>query len=362
MIYSKLMVNLDSLEEIKKIDKQNVLGSISELPNQIKHAWEDANKVSIPEDYKNISNVVMCGMGGSGLGARLIESLYSDSLNKPLVRVNGYNIPAFCDSSSLVFCSSYSGTTEETVNNVRQAIDKKCKWLAIGTGGTLLEFAKKNNVPYYKINPIHNPSNQPRMAIGYSVIGQLVLSFKTGLLVIEKSEVEKAYQSMIYTQKNVNVEVLSKENEAKKLSAKLHNKIILFISGEHLYGAVHTLNNQLNENSKNLSFDFQIPELNHHLMEGLKYPTSNKKNVSVMFINSDLYSSKIKKRLSITKEVIKKNNISYSEYMIKAKDKLSQVFEYIQFGAYVNFYLAMLYGQDPAPIPWVDYFKNKLDE
>ena len=34
--------------------------------------------------------------------------------------------------------------------------------------------------------------------------------------------------------------------------------------------------------------------------------------------------------------------------------------EIIQLGAYTNFYLAMLNGINPAPIPWVDYFKEQL--
>ena len=68
----------------------------------------------------------------------------------------------------------------------------------------------------------------------------------------------------------------------------------------------------------------------------------------------------IKKRIKITMEVVEKNNIEYFEYKVNSGTKLSQAFELIQFGAFVNFYLAMLYDQNPAPIPWVDFFKEKL--
>lgn len=71
---------------------------------------------------------------------------------------------------------------------------------------------------------------------------------------------------------------------------------------------------------------------------------------------------RIKQRLEITKDVVDKNNIKSYTFKLKAPSKLSQVFELIQFGSFVNFYLAMLYNQDPAPIPWVDYFKEKLKE
>jgi hypothetical protein len=95
-------------------------------------------------------------------------------------------------------------------------------------------------------------------------------------------------------------------------------------------------------------------------MEGLKYPTENKNNLIMIFINSDLYSDKIRKRFAITKDVAEKNGIMVNEIKLGSKNNLSQVFELIQLGAYSNFYLSILEDQDPAPIPWVDYFKVEL--
>ena len=175
-------MDLNSIEEIKKIDKQNVLGSIEALPNQCLHAWEDTSKVKIPENYKEVENLVMCGMGGSGLAGCIVESVFSGSLRIPIVRVNDYNLPGFANNKSLVVCSSYSGNTEEAISNANEAINRKAKWMAIGTGGELEKLARSNNVPFNKIEPQHNPSNQPRMAIGYSLTGQLSLVSKTGLI------------------------------------------------------------------------------------------------------------------------------------------------------------------------------------
>ena len=78
-------------EEIAKIDLGNVLGSVEALPDQCLDAWDKAQNISVPDSYKDIDNVIMCGMGGSGLGARVIESVYSEELKVPLTRVNGYN-------------------------------------------------------------------------------------------------------------------------------------------------------------------------------------------------------------------------------------------------------------------------------
>ncbi len=346
------MIDLDSIEQIKQLDKSNVGGSIDALPDQCLHAWDEASKVQVPESYKNFDNVVMTGMGGSGLGARVIESVFGKEINKPLIRVNDYGLPKFVSQESLVICSSYSGNTEETLSGVEEAISRNTKWMAIGAGGKLIEKAQQNNVPYYQIVPTFNPSNQPRMAIGYSVVGQLVLASKVGLINVQKQDIEQAVETMRATQ--------NKKSEAKQLAKTMFDRNIFFISAEHLTGATHTINNQLNENAKVFSADFVLSELNHHLLEGLKNPAKNNQNLFLFFAESDLYSDNLKKRVEITKDVVTKNNIELYSFKPTSSSKLSQAFELIQFGAYVDYYLALLYGVDPAPIPWVDYFKEKL--
>ena len=66
--------------------------------------------------------------------------------------------------------------------------------------------------------------------------------------------------------------------------------------------------------------------------------------------------------MQITQEVVTKQDIKNYDWKAKSKEPLSQVFEFIQFGAFVNFYMGMLYGIDPAPIPWVDYLKKSLGQ
>lgn len=349
-------------DSLSVFDKENVYGSVEELSKQVSDAYNQTLKISIPDEYSDVDNIVMCGMGGSGLGARVIESLYVRNIKVPLVRVNDYNLPGFVNERSLVFCSSYSGETEETLENVKQAISKKAKWIAIGKGGTLIDLAKSNNAPYYMIDPKYNPSNQPRMAVGYSIIGQLILASKTGIINFQEEEMGFGIKAMEDVINENSLDVSEDMNEAIKLSEKIQNKVVLFVASEHLIGAMHVVNNQFNENAKNLTADYFIPELNHHLMEGLKNPKENKNNIFVIFFDSNLYSKRIQQRMSITKDVVSQNGIQNYTYIAKSKTPFSQVFETIQFGSYSNFYLTMRYGQDPAPIPWVDYFKNKLGQ
>ena len=158
----------------------------------------------------------MCGMGGSGLGARIIDSVYSESLNMPLVRINDYHLPGFADEKTLLICSSYSGETEESIACFDEGIEKDCKLMAIAAGGSLIDQAKRHKVPFYQIDPKYNPSKQPRMAIGYSIIGQLLLASKAGLFKLEKEDVLTMIDSMKSVQNGCKVDIEIDKIPAKK--------------------------------------------------------------------------------------------------------------------------------------------------
>jgi glucose/mannose-6-phosphate isomerase len=157
-------------------------------------------------------------------------------------------------------------------------------------------------------------------------------------------------------------QVKTSANPAKKLALKFHQKEVVFVASQHLLGAGHTVKNQMNENAKNLSHRHDVPELNHHLMEGLRFPDVNRQDLVFFFIDSSLYPKRIQQRMQITQTVVKKNKVKTAAWQANSRDELSQTFELVQFGGFVNFYLAMLNGLNPSAIPWVDYFKTELGQ
>src|SRR5258708_64876 len=106
---------------------------------------------------------------------------------------------------------------------------------------------------------------------------------------------------------------------------------------------------------------FEISELNHHLMEGLKYPAKSKEILHFLFIRSKNYYERILKRYPITEDVIKQNGFIFDSYETQSQKRNEEVFEILVLGSYISFYMAILHGIDPSPIPWVDYFKKKME-
>ncbi|PJA92304.1 bifunctional phosphoglucose/phosphomannose isomerase, partial [Candidatus Kuenenbacteria bacterium CG_4_9_14_3_um_filter_39_14] len=103
---------LDNFAEIKKLDSSNMLVSIDLLSKQIEQAWVEVKQVDIPADYKKVKKVVVNGMGGSGLGTHIIQSIYFKKLKIPLGNIHSYDLPGMVDKDTLYILSSYSGNTE----------------------------------------------------------------------------------------------------------------------------------------------------------------------------------------------------------------------------------------------------------
>ena len=353
---------LDEEEKIRELDKGNILGSIRDLPEQVKQVWEEINKVKLPEDYKRTDNVVICGMGGSALGGRIVDCLFTDSLRGSIEVFTGYNVPDYVGPETLLILCSYSGNTQETLQSAKEARKRNACSFILASGGKLAEFASKEKLPAYIYNPVHNPSAQPRMGLGYSLTAILNLMHRCGFITVGEDEIEKSVDMMRSLVKEYDVLSPSNENLAKKLSERLLGKSPILVASEHLVGSTHVFKNQLNENSKTFATSFDIPELNHHLMEGLSNPRTLKPLLHFIFFTSKLYPENILKRYVLTKEVVEKNDISAEIFELMGTSKVMQAFEMLVLSSYVSFYLAILYGINPAPIPWVDYFKNKLAE
>lgn len=333
------------------LDPKNVLGSTEMLPDQCKQIWQDAKSLEFPDSFKECQNIVLCGMGGSAYGGYIVSSLYKNELKVPIYSNNNYQLPAFVDKNTLVFLSSYSGSTEEVLSSAREAQEKGLKITGITGGGKLGDLFKEESFPALIFDPKSNPSGQPRLGTGYVVLGTIAILNKLGMITVTDEEIAKAISELKTGQENI-------KTKAKALAQKIQGFIPVIISAEFLAGNAHILRNQFNETAKSFSAFSELPELNHHLMEGLKNPADKK--LFVLFISSDSYSDKLKRRLALTKDVVGKNQIIFDEYKPIGSLKLAQMLNVLSFGGYLTLYLTFLYGQDPSLIPWVDYFKEQL--
>ncbi len=294
---------LDSRQKMAELDKSNILSSVESLSNQINDAWEAISQLELRYDLDQIRNIVWVGMGGSALGAWLGKYLFKLSLDLPFEIVNHYQLPGYVDKHSLVILSSYSGNTEEVLAAAEVALKRTKHLFVITSGGKLLELAKKEKLAYYLIEPKYNPSNQPRMAIGYAATAFIGFLSRLGLIKVTQEDIEEVITFLKEQDKFLRPE-RKDDNLAKLLAYNFYKRLIVFISADHLIGATHIFNNQVNENAKNLTLELVIPEMNHHYLEALSFPSQLRDDLFFLLWDSSLLLPRIRQRIALTQQLI----------------------------------------------------------
>jgi len=350
-----------TLKKIQKWDEKQMFLSLQKLYEQGEQVQKEKNQIKIPRDYTKINRVIVSGMGGSTLGAHLVKAVYEKKLKVPVEIINNYSLPPYADKNTLSLICSYSGNTEETLSSFLDARKKKCKIVVLTTGGKLKEWKEKYNLPGYCFEARANYCNVPRLAVGYFVFSQLLIFKKLKLIKLSLAEEE---QTNKIVKKYCQAFDLTKnpKNIALKTAQQMYGKIPFLTASEFLTGNLHIFNNQINENAKNFSHFFEIPEINHHLLEGLLHPPTNPQNIFFVFLQSSLYYERIFLRHRLTQKILKKQKIKFAEYLAQEKTPLAQALEIFVFGSFTSFYLAILNQLHPAPTPFVDYFKKELNK
>jgi glucose/mannose-6-phosphate isomerase len=347
------MIDLTNLEEIATIDPANTYKTTSLANEQAKAAWEQVKALPIEPLKEKVLSVVFCGMGASIYGALVLKALFGEKLPFPIEIVSDYHLPYYVDKSTLVVLTSYSGTTEEVLSFEKEAKEKNANILALTKGGPLADFAKENNIPAYIFDGKLNLSSTPRLGNGYTIIGLLGLFNKLGLIALTDKE-------MIDSFAYLDTQLEDIKSEGLKESEQFENKIPIIIAAEHLAGNAQILRNQFNETSKAFSAFYLVPDLNHHLMEGLQFPKESK--LFFLILNSHHYSPKIAKRMELTIDVIKQNGHEVMNSMPLGKNKMEEFLETLTFGSWLTLFLGLRYNQDPSINPWVDWFKDQLSK
>ncbi len=350
---------LDNLKQIKKLDPANVLASIQLLPEQIEDGWQQAQQLKVPIRFKP-QQIIINGMGGSGLPAHFVRAVFSDKIKVPLTTLNSYELPGWIDDKTLYIIQSYSGNTEEPLSTIGAAQKKRAKITAITTDGKLGKLIQNKKMNGVIFNPQYNLCGQARIGLGYAVSVLLAVLSKYRLIKLNFKQFKKIIAHLANEQTELDVKNTEKSNPAKLAAQHLNGTIPYIVAADFLAANAHIFANQINESAKSLADYFIISEMNHHLIEGLSFPKNELGKITFFFFESALYHPRNIQRIKITKHILQKKKINYLSYRLQGGDKLSQAFEAIAVSSYISYYMAVLNKVNPAETPWVNYLKAKL--
>jgi glucose/mannose-6-phosphate isomerase len=352
----KKPVVLNSLDEIRKIDKSNMLSFCMEAPKHYGKAAQLAGQFNV--DLPQPENIVVAGMGGSGIGGELFKDWAQDGTSVPIEVCRDYHLPAYANKKTLVFCTSYSGETEETLNVFLEALERKCVIISISSGGTLQTYAGKLNVPHLLV-----PSGMaPRATLPYLFLPLPIILEKLGLAFgVDKELVEtvKVLRQVSSESSPVN---MTESNVARTLALKAKGTMPI-VYGFRFYRAVaQRIKTQFNENSKNMAKWEYFPELNHNEIVAWQKAEEFVPNLLVIFIRDSEELREIKERIEFMKETVNKTSVKTFELWSKGKSKIAKMSSVICMGDFASVYLAVLRGVDPTPVEIISILKERLKQ
>ncbi|MFK8044461.1 MAG: bifunctional phosphoglucose/phosphomannose isomerase [Crocinitomicaceae bacterium] len=321
---------------------------IANFTKQLTEAVAIGNKVSAPKQVR-FDNILCCGLGGSGIGAKITKLLNRDYLSVPFDTTNDYNIPSFVNEKTLVIATSYSGDTEETLMAIEACITKGATIAVITSGGTLLEMAKENNWHHY----IVPGGEQPRAMLAYSLVIHFFILKAFNLINYDFiGQIEEAVELL-------NAKELKIQEEGKVVATACLGKIPAIYANPTMEGVAVRFRQQLNENSKMLAWNAVIPEMNHNELVGW---TGGGKNVAVIKLSNSLEFYRNTKRWEFCNPVIEANADSITEVKAEGNNVLTQALYLIHLTDWASYYLAELKGIDATEVDVIMSLKSKLSD
>jgi len=320
---------------------------IDDFSNHLREAIEIANNTSLTSCTKEIRNILICGLGGSGIGGAIVSDIISPKVPIPIATTKDYTIPNFVNEHTLVIANSYSGNTEETLYALEKCQSRRAEIAVITSGGKLKNIAEEN-----KYNQIIIPGNQPpRAMFGYAFTELFFMLNHYGIIDDSfKSDFTKAIELLDTEKSDI-------QEQAMSLAKKMHKQTPVIYVANGFEGVAVRFRQQLNENSKMLCWHHVVPEMNHNELLGWR---TNINDLAVVYFRNKSDYDRNQIRMDINKKVISVYTDNISEIWSKGDSLIENSLYHINLGDWVSWYLSEMNNVDAIEIDIINYLKGEL--
>lgn len=345
---------LDDAKAIRTIDRSDMLSIMEKTPARL--ALTADAQSTCPENFGALENVVFGGVGGSGIVGDILSDYCRECTDVPVSVCRTLRIPRFIGGQTLFVAISYSGETQETLDQLEQALGKGAKVAAITSGGALHSQAKTKNIPYLKV-PTGLP---PRLALPELAAAAIGVMGSAKLLKDTSKLLSDAAKSLSDVIEGLKPTVPLNRNEAKQMAQALVDRLPLLV-GDEAYGSVlRRFKNELNENSKMPAVYYTLPEGYHNDIEGLSALRRLVNSQPILLRSRSEVEGQKRTREQLTQTL---NELGFPPVIVfegRGEDVLTELLTAITFADYVSVYLAVLRGVDPAELTLIPEFRGAM--
>ncbi len=288
--------------------------------------------------------IVICGMGGSGLPGEILKTFQNDFGIDAIITIwKDYDLPpeeaaGKRTADTLYIFVSFSGNTEETVSGLRAALKKRGAMIVVLTGGgELKKIAESKHVP---LVTFEKGNLAPREASAIMFTGLAGILKFAGV-----------------ANKNLPIPKRGKYEKAPSLMRFIDNGTPVVYTSHQLKSLAYIWKILLNETAKNPAFTNELPELDHNEIVGFEKRSSG---LRAIFIEEPSDNKHIKARIKLTAELIKKLGSRAEIIKLSGKSRFERFWNGVYLGEDVAMKLASKNKVNPKVIRSIDFLKTRL--
>ena len=324
------------------------------LPDQIEESMVQDLQIDDLPDASEIDQLVVLGMGGSGVAGDIVKAIVGPRIPIPVVVSKNYECPNFVNQRTLVMVASFSGETEETLHAAALAHERNARIFAVTCGGTLRRLAEEWRAT---VSLVDSAIPMPRCAVGAMSVPLLRALGSLGLV----EGLEEDFEGAVSTLRNRCDRIRNGSDNSRSVAESLATYVPLVYGGGAL-GEVAALRfkNQINENAKTQAFFNVIPESCHNELAGWGTAQTDQPNIAAVHLRHAYEHPRLAPRFEFNETVGGSDKFEVINVWAEGDSELAQLFDLILFGDQTSLEIAALLGQDPGPIDVLTELKLRL--
>jgi glucose/mannose-6-phosphate isomerase len=303
----------------------------------------------------DLDDVVVLGMGGSGIAGDVLAALAAPSSPVPVIVVKDAAVPAFVGSSTLVIALSFSGSTAETIAGATEALERGARLVSVTSGGQLADLTASGGGGVLAVDPA---IPMPRAALGAMVAPVLAVAEDTGVLVGARDQLTAAVSQL-----RRRAEALSRPDNAAEQLARAIGRTWPLVYGAGPLGAVAAVRwkNQVNENAKAPAFHHTLPEVCHNELCGWgQHGDVTRQVLTLVELRHGFEEADIARRFQLMDDQMLEVVADICVVEAEGDGPLAQLMDLVLVGDITSLHMAADAGVDPGPIPALDAMKAGL--
>ncbi|HWQ05346.1 MAG TPA: SIS domain-containing protein [Longilinea sp.] len=347
---------LDHPDHFREVDSGNMLAWIDNLPGHLETAYRTGLILPLPFQ-KPIRAIVLTGIGGSIIAADLFAAYAAAICPVPIFIHRDYELPAWAMGDQvLVVAMSLSGNAEETLASVEAAHRNGCQVIVLSRGGRLTDLAEANKDTVWRMDF----AGPPRTAVGWFFGLLSALFFRLGQIPDPASDLMAAIESMQAQQTQINSQVPTRQNSAKRLAGQVVGRWIDVFGSGLLAAVARRWKGQIAELAKAWAQFDPLPEADYTTVEGIINPPDLIPKAYAIFLHGASDHPRNQLRTKLTQQTLMLEGIPTDIITARGTGKLEQLWTALHYGDYFAYYLAMIYDVDPNPVDRIRSIQEEM--